>query len=195
MLHCAGCVQGDSVSRPLISLYVESAKPRAVASEWRNATVSHLTSVSACTHAAVLRSDKTVPHLSQGSASHQESSFGCFRAHPCSNPPKHHCLVVTQDWARLHGYEMHVMAAATDVRIRPGPWQKIAMIRQVRGLNSCIHCCTCSVAKPHASCCLESHSRSRAQAPSLYSAVRTGPFALCMLSTQPSHSRHASPMI
>ena len=36
-----------------------------------------------------------------------------------------------QDWARLHGYEMHVMAAATDVRIRPGPWQKIAMIRQV----------------------------------------------------------------
>ena len=40
-------------------------------------------------------------------------------------------VCVRQDWARLHGYEMHVMAAATDVRIRPGPWQKIAMIRQV----------------------------------------------------------------
>ena len=39
---------------------------------------------------------------------------------------------IVQDWARLHGYEMHVMAAATDVRIRPGPWQKIAMVRQVR---------------------------------------------------------------
>ena len=36
-----------------------------------------------------------------------------------------------QDWTRLHGYELHIMAAATDVRIRPGPWQKIAMIRQV----------------------------------------------------------------
>ena len=38
---------------------------------------------------------------------------------------------IVQDWVRLHGYEMHVMAAATDVRIRPGTWQKNAMIQQV----------------------------------------------------------------
>lgn len=54
---------------------------------------------------------------------------------PCTLPWGDHFVSLAtqnkQDWARLHGYEFHVMAASTDVRIRPGPWQKIAMMRQV----------------------------------------------------------------
>lgn len=54
---------------------------------------------------------------------------------PCTLPWGDHFVSLAtqnkQDWARLHGYEFHVMAASCDVRIRPGPWQKIAMIRQV----------------------------------------------------------------
>lgn len=53
---------------------------------------------------------------------------------PCTLPWGDHFVSLAtqnkQDWARLHGYEFHVMAASCDVRIRPGPWQKIAMIRQ-----------------------------------------------------------------
>ena len=41
------------------------------------------------------------------------------------------CAQNKQDWARLHGHELHLMAASTDVRIRPGAWQKVALLRQV----------------------------------------------------------------
>ena len=48
-----------------------------------------------------------------------------------------------QDWARLHGHELHLMAASTDVRIRPGAWQKVALLRQVGAAQACAaswHC-------------------------------------------------------
>jgi hypothetical protein len=36
-----------------------------------------------------------------------------------------------QDWARLHSYEVHQMAELVDSHMRPGPWQKVGMIRKV----------------------------------------------------------------
>lgn len=36
-----------------------------------------------------------------------------------------------QDWARLRGYEVHQMAELVDSHMRPGPWQKVGMIRKV----------------------------------------------------------------
>lgn len=35
------------------------------------------------------------------------------------------------DWARLHGYELHLMAETIDPNTRPGAWQKTAMLKQV----------------------------------------------------------------
>ena len=55
---------------------------------------------------------------------------------PCNTPWGDHLISLAvqnkQDWARLHGHELHLMAASTDVRIRPGAWQKVALLRQVR---------------------------------------------------------------
>ncbi|BDA50038.1 probable glycosyltransferase 3 [Coccomyxa sp. Obi] len=39
-----------------------------------------------------------------------------------------------QDWARLRSYEVHQMAELVDSHMRPGPWQKVGMIR--KALNS-----------------------------------------------------------
>ena len=54
---------------------------------------------------------------------------------PCNTPWGDHLISLAvqnkQDWARLHGHELHLMAASTDVRIRPGAWQKVALLRQV----------------------------------------------------------------
>jgi hypothetical protein len=36
-----------------------------------------------------------------------------------------------QDWARLRSYEVHQMAELVDSHMRPGPWQKVGMIRKV----------------------------------------------------------------
>ncbi|KAK9789231.1 hypothetical protein WJX73_005530 [Symbiochloris irregularis] len=53
---------------------------------------------------------------------------------PCTLPWGDHFVSLAtqnkQDWCRLHGHEFHVMASSCDLRIRPGPWQKIAMMRQ-----------------------------------------------------------------
>ena len=37
-----------------------------------------------------------------------------------------------QDWARLWGYEVHQMAELVDGHMRPGPWQKVGLLRKVR---------------------------------------------------------------
>jgi hypothetical protein len=37
-----------------------------------------------------------------------------------------------QDWARLFGYEVHQMAELVDGHMRPGPWQKVGLLRKVR---------------------------------------------------------------
>ena len=42
-----------------------------------------------------------------------------------------------QDWARLRGYEVHQMAELVDSHMRPGPWQKVGMIRKVPA-SSCL---------------------------------------------------------
>lgn len=47
-----------------------------------------------------------------------------------------------QDWARLRSYEVHQMAELVDSHMRPGPWQKVGMIRKVRQLamlQSAVH--------------------------------------------------------
>ena len=58
----------------------------------------------------------------------------------CSTPWGDHLITLgvqnKQDWARLHGHELHLMAASTDLRIRPGAWQKVALLRQVAPLHS-----------------------------------------------------------
>ncbi len=55
---------------------------------------------------------------------------------PCTNPYGDYFLGVSlrnkQDYARLHGYELHLMAESVDSTIRAGPWQKIALLSQVR---------------------------------------------------------------
>lgn len=65
---------------------------------------------------------------------------------PCTLPWGDHFVSLAtqnkQDWCRLHGYEFHVMASSCDLRIRPGPWQKIAMMRQVGPV--CMQVCACA---------------------------------------------------
>ena len=62
----------------------------------------------------------------------------------CNTPWGEHMISLgvqnKQDWARLHGHELHLMASSTDLRIRPGAWQKIALLRQV-GLAVCVSLC------------------------------------------------------
>ena len=48
-----------------------------------------------------------------------------------------------QDWARLHGYEVHQMAELVDSHMRPGPWQKVGLLRKV-----------CALAVSHQPACL-----------------------------------------
>lgn len=43
-----------------------------------------------------------------------------------------------QDWARLRSYEVHQMAELVDSHMRPGPWQKVGMIRKVCALHSAL---------------------------------------------------------
>ena len=46
-----------------------------------------------------------------------------------------------QDWARLWGYEVHQMAELVDGHMRPGPWQKVGLLRKVRALRLIWHRC------------------------------------------------------
>ena len=36
-----------------------------------------------------------------------------------------------QDYARLHSHEVHLMAEAVEVGLRPGPWQKLGLMKKV----------------------------------------------------------------
>ena len=40
-----------------------------------------------------------------------------------------------QDYARLHSYEVHLMAETVDHTVRPGAWQKVAFLLQVPHLR------------------------------------------------------------
>ena len=55
---------------------------------------------------------------------------------PCTNPYGDYFLGISlrnkQDYARLHGYELHLMAESVDATVRTGPWQKVALLHQVR---------------------------------------------------------------
>ena len=61
----------------------------------------------------------------------------------CNTPWGDHLISLgvqnKQDWARLHGHELHLMASSTDLRIRPGAWQKVALLRQVCRVPSLLH--------------------------------------------------------
>lgn len=55
---------------------------------------------------------------------------------PCIAPYGDYLLALSiqnkQDYARLHSYELHVMAQAVDPQhTQPGPWQKVAQIQKV----------------------------------------------------------------
>ena len=54
---------------------------------------------------------------------------------PCTNPYGDYLLSLSihnkQDYARLHSYELHLMAQAVTSHIRAGPWQKIGFIQKV----------------------------------------------------------------
>lgn len=56
---------------------------------------------------------------------------------PCTNPYGDYLLSLSmqnkQDYARLHSYEVHLMAEAVTSHIRAGPWQKVGFIQKVRG--------------------------------------------------------------
>ncbi|KAK9903381.1 hypothetical protein WJX75_004474 [Coccomyxa subellipsoidea] len=53
---------------------------------------------------------------------------------PCTNPYGDYLLSLSmqnkQDYARLHAYELHLMAEAVTSHIRAGPWQKVAFIQK-----------------------------------------------------------------
>lgn len=53
---------------------------------------------------------------------------------PCSTPWGDYFLELAlknkADWARLHGYELHQMAQTLDASIRPGAWQKVALLQR-----------------------------------------------------------------
>ena len=53
---------------------------------------------------------------------------------PCSTPWGDYFLELAlknkADWARLHGYELHQMAQTLDATIRPGAWQKVALLQR-----------------------------------------------------------------
>ena len=57
---------------------------------------------------------------------------------PCTNPYGDYLLSLSmqnkQDYARLHSYEVHLMAEAVTSHIRAGPWQKVGFIQKVRTL-------------------------------------------------------------
>ena len=59
---------------------------------------------------------------------------------PCTNPYGDYFLGISlrnkQDYARLHGYELHLMAESVDSTIRAGPWQKVALLHQVGGMKA-----------------------------------------------------------
>ena len=54
---------------------------------------------------------------------------------PCTTPYGDMLLRLAvqnrQDYARLHTHEVHLMAEAVDVGLRPGPWQKLALVKKV----------------------------------------------------------------
>ena len=64
---------------------------------------------------------------------------------PCTNPYGDHLLSLSiqnkQDYARLHSYELHLMAEAVTSHIRAGPWQKVGFIQKVCPPDTC-HLCT-----------------------------------------------------
>ncbi|CAL8464438.1 g3973 [Coccomyxa elongata] len=53
---------------------------------------------------------------------------------PCTNPYGDYLLSLSmqnkQDYARLHSYEVHLMAEAVTSHIRAGPWQKVGFIQK-----------------------------------------------------------------
>ncbi len=64
---------------------------------------------------------------------------------PCTNPYGDYLLSLSiqnkQDYARLHSYELHLMAEAVTSHIRAGPWQKVGVIQKVC-LPAACHLCT-----------------------------------------------------
>ena len=72
---------------------------------------------------------------------------------PCTNPYGDYLLSLSiqnkQDYARLHSYELHLMAEAVTSHIRAGPWQKVGFIQKV-----CLPaaCHLCPVTDPPAPC-------------------------------------------
>ena len=54
---------------------------------------------------------------------------------PCTNPYGDYLLSLSiqnkQDYARLHSYELHLMAEAVTSHVRAGPWQKVGFIQKV----------------------------------------------------------------
>jgi hypothetical protein len=64
---------------------------------------------------------------------------------PCTNPYGDYLLSLSirnkQDWARLHAYELHLMAEAVTSHIRAGPWQKVGFIQKARALRCSLRRC------------------------------------------------------
>ena len=62
---------------------------------------------------------------------------------PCTNPYGDYLLSLSmqnkQDYARLHSYEVHLMAEAVTSHIRAGPWQKVGFIQKVQAPSLICH--------------------------------------------------------
>lgn len=60
---------------------------------------------------------------------------------PCTNPYGDYLLSLSmqnkQDWARLHSFEVQLMAEPVTSRLRAGPWQKVGLIQKVRLICTC----------------------------------------------------------
>lgn len=54
---------------------------------------------------------------------------------PCSTPQGDMLMRLAlqnrQDYARLHGHEVHLMAESVDPRLRMGAWQKLGLMKKV----------------------------------------------------------------
>ncbi len=85
-------------------------------------------------------------HQSRGNlteASHRIAMVTGIPTAPCTNPYGDYLLSLSiqnkQDYARLHSYELHLMAEAVTSHVRAGPWQKVGFIQKV-GLPCHLRC-------------------------------------------------------
>ena len=77
-------------------------------------------------------------HQSRGNlteARHRIAMVTGIPTAPCTNPYGDYLLSLSiqnkQDYARLHSYELHLMAEAVTSHVRAGPWQKVGFIQKV----------------------------------------------------------------